>query len=87
MRRAVIVRGRLSDPRHIELEEDLPEMRGPVEVAVRPIQGDVVVPLFDSTTNEEWERMFHAWIDGHDRTVPVPPAEALRREALYEDRW
>jgi hypothetical protein len=83
MERAVVVRGKLSDPSHIELEEPVSNMRGPVEVTVRPIQRGTGAPLFESATQEEWEREFHAWVQTHDRAVPIPSAESLRREALY----
>ena len=83
---AVVVRGNLNDPSHIELDEPVSGIQGPVEVTVRPIRGRAVAPLFESATQEEWERDFHAWVQAHDRTVPLPSAESLRREALYEDR-
>jgi hypothetical protein len=37
MRRAVVVRGKLNDPSHIELDEPLSEIRGAVEVIVRAV--------------------------------------------------
>ena len=37
MERAIVVRGKLSDPRHIELDEPVTELRGSVEVVVRPV--------------------------------------------------
>ena len=36
MERAIVVRGILSDPLHIELAEPVTELRGEVEVVVRP---------------------------------------------------
>lgn len=86
MKRAVVVRGTLSDPSHIELEEPVSDIRGPVEVTVRPLYDRVGVALFESATQDEWEQAFHAWVDAHDRTVRIPPADSLRREGLYEDR-
>ena len=38
MRRAIVVRGTLSDPRHIELDEAVSDIQGPVEVTVRAVQ-------------------------------------------------
>jgi hypothetical protein len=38
MERAVVVRGILSDSSHIELEEPVSDIGGPVEVTVRPFQ-------------------------------------------------
>ena len=38
MDRAIIVRGKLSDPSHIELDEPVSGINGPVEVTVRPVQ-------------------------------------------------
>jgi hypothetical protein len=86
MGQTVVVYGNLNDPRHIVLDEPVSDIRGPVEVAIRSIAESTPVPFFESSTVEEWEREFHAWIDGHDRTTAVPSAESLRREALYEDR-
>ena len=86
MGQTVVVHGDLNDPRLIELDEPVSDIRGPVEVAIRPIEESRPVSFFESSTIEEWEREFHAWIDRHDRTIPVPSAESLRREALYEDR-
>ncbi len=37
MERAVLVRGRLADCQHIELDEPVTEMEGPVEVEIRPL--------------------------------------------------
>jgi hypothetical protein len=37
MERAVIVTGRLTDSRHIELDEPMDEIAGDVEVTVRPL--------------------------------------------------
>lgn len=86
MERAVVVRGTLTEPDRIELDEPLSGIRGAVEVTVRPIPRDAGAPLFDWSTQEEWEREFHAWVEAHDRTVPIPHPDSLRREALYEDR-
>ena len=36
MERAIVVRGKLSRQRHIELDEPVSEMEGPVEVVLRP---------------------------------------------------
>jgi hypothetical protein len=68
-----------------ELDEPVSDIRGPVEVAIRSIPESAPLPFFESSTVEEWELEFHAWIDGHDQTTQVPSAEALRREALYEE--
>jgi hypothetical protein len=38
MDRAIVVRGTLSDPSHIELDEPVSGIKGPVEVTVRPAQ-------------------------------------------------
>lgn len=35
MGKAMIVKGRLSDPRHIELDEPVTGMQGPVEIVLR----------------------------------------------------
>lgn len=88
MGQTVVVHGHLNDPRRIELDEPVSEIRGPVEVSIRSIgaRPSTSLSLFESSTVDEWQREFHEWIDGHDRTVPVPSAESLRREELYEDR-
>ena len=38
MANAVKVRGRLSDPRHIELDEPVNDLTGPVDVVVTPAE-------------------------------------------------
>ena len=38
MERAVVVRGHLSDPNHIDLDEPVSGIRGAVEVTVRPVK-------------------------------------------------
>jgi len=86
MERAFVVRGNLSDPSHIELDEPMSDIRGPVEVTVRPVTKGAQTSLFESSTQDEWEREFHGWIQGHDRTTPIPAAKALSRQALYDDR-
>jgi hypothetical protein len=72
MNRVVVVRGNLSDPRHIELEEPLSGIRGPVEVTVRPIQepalGSALIilqamrglPNLEAGDVDELERMIEA---------------------------
>jgi hypothetical protein len=40
MERAIIVRGRLSGPRRIDLDEAVDEVAGEVEVVVRPVQAE-----------------------------------------------
>lgn len=40
MERAIIVRGRLSGPRRIDLDEPVDEVTGEVEVFVRPVQAE-----------------------------------------------
>lgn len=86
MDRAIIVRGNLSDPKHIELDEPVTEVQGPVEVVLRAVPGLSDVPLYRSATPEAWRRAFHAWVDAHDRSLPLPAPESLRREALYDER-
>jgi hypothetical protein len=85
MQTAFIVRGTLKDPKTIELEEPVPDLQGPVEVTLRPLDSTQAKPLCETLSPEEWKKMFHAWIDSHDRTVPIPSAESLRREGIYED--
>lgn len=36
MSRTIVVSGRLSDSRHVELDEPVTDIEGPVEVALRP---------------------------------------------------
>ena len=86
MERTVVVQGNLRDPSHIELDEPVSDIHGRVQVTVRPLEEQPRVPLFESATEEEWRREFHAWVQSHDRTAPIPSAESLRREAMYEDR-
>ncbi len=37
MERAIVVRGRLADSQHIELDEPVTELEGPVEVVLRAV--------------------------------------------------
>jgi len=37
MQRAIVIRGRLADSRHIELDEPVDEMHGDVEITLRPV--------------------------------------------------
>lgn len=47
MERAIIVRGRLSGPRRIDLDEPVDEVTGEVEVVVRPIEPKEAQPAQD----------------------------------------
>lgn len=83
MERAIIVRGKMSDPRHIELDEPVTEVQGTVEVVVRPLP---VSLRHRSARREAWEEAFDAWVDGHDRSLPLIAPEFLRREAIHGER-
>ena len=37
MSKAIFVKGTLADPRHVELDEPVADMIGPVEVVLRPV--------------------------------------------------
>jgi hypothetical protein len=82
----VVVRGKMKDERTIELDEPVRNVEAEVEVIVRPLGPAKPAPLCETLSPEEWKKVFHAWIDSHDRTVPIPSAESLRREGIYEDR-
>ncbi len=72
MERAVVVRGKLNDPSHIELDEPLSKIRGAVEVTVRPVQEPTVgsplavlqamraLPDLEPGDVDELERMIEA---------------------------
>lgn len=47
MQRAIIVRGRLSGPRRIDLDEGVDELTGEVEVVVRSIESKEAKPAQD----------------------------------------
>jgi hypothetical protein len=54
MERVIVVRGILSDPLHIELAEPVTELRGEVEVVVRPASTSQPQPrqdIFDFIAN------------------------------------
>ena len=80
---AVVVRGRISDSTHVELEQPLSGLRGQVEVTLRPVLAPRVAP---TTPLAEWMAAFDSWIASHDSSLPVLSTEALRRESLYEER-
>ncbi|HVO24766.1 MAG TPA: hypothetical protein VMW56_14180 [Candidatus Margulisiibacteriota bacterium] len=86
MQTALVIRGTLKDAKTIELDEPVDQLEGPVEVTLRPIEAERKVPLYESLSAEEWITQFHEWLDAHDPNLPVLPAEALRRENIYEDR-
>jgi hypothetical protein len=59
MERAVIVKGRVTDSRHIELDEPVDDIAGEVEVTVRPLdrtQEDVTTPDIEALVRivDEW---------------------------------
>ncbi len=87
MQTARILRGKVKDARTIELEEPVGEVNAEVEVIIRPVGPSKRAPLCETLSPEEWKKMFHAWVASHDPDLPVLPAEALRREGIYEDRW
>ena len=86
MERAIVVRGMLSDPTHIELDEPVTELQGPVEVVVRRVAEARPARIPQGPDFTAWETAFDAWVEGHDRTVPIPSPASLRRESIYEDR-
>ncbi|MBI3302949.1 MAG: hypothetical protein HYZ72_12860 [Deltaproteobacteria bacterium] len=86
MERIIVVRGTLNDPTHIELDEPVTELHGPVEVVVRRAAETSLSFLQQGTSHEAWEAAFDAWVEGHDRSVPLPTPESLRREGIYGAR-
>ncbi len=72
MDRTFTVRGHLSDPNHIELQEPVSDIRGPVEVTVRPVhelaagaplsvlQALRALPDLETGDVDELERMIEA---------------------------
>jgi hypothetical protein len=87
MQTARVLRGKVKDAHTIVLDEPVGTVQGEVEVIVRPVSPSKPAPLCETLSPEEWKKMFHAWIASHDPDLPVLPAEALRREGIYEDRW
>ena len=87
MQTALVLRGKMKDERTIELDEPVRDVEAEVEVIVRPVGPAKPAPLCETLSPDEWKKVFHAWIDSHDPDLPVLPAEALRRENIYEDRW
>jgi hypothetical protein len=47
MNRGIVVRGRLSDPQHIELTEPVSEISGEVEVLIQPLPKGRGEDVFD----------------------------------------
>ena len=80
---AIVVHGRISDSTHVELEQPLSELRGQVEVTLRPLLAPRVVP---TTPLAEWMAAFDSWIASHESSLPVLSPEGLRRESLYKER-
>ena len=50
MKRNIIARGKFSDPRHIELTEPVPGIRGVVEVSIRQLPKTRTPDVFDIIT-------------------------------------
>jgi len=77
MERAVIVKGRVTDDRHIELDESLGELTGPVEVTLRAVATpaeepedilDFLAKLAPGTrTKEDIDRQIREERDSWDR--------------------
>ena len=68
METAIVVRGNLSDPLHIELDEPVTDLRGPVEVVVRPLPAASAGPdIFDPITSQPPGTRSKADIDGQIR--------------------
>jgi hypothetical protein len=81
-----VLRGKVKDEHTIELDEPLANVEAEVEVIVRPLGTSKRAPLCETLSPEEWKKVFHAWVESHDRTTPIPSPESLRREGIYEDR-
>jgi hypothetical protein len=90
MMRAIKLPAETTDDHNVTLRvpDDLPA--GPAEVIL-------LVPDDEFAARREraralqrnpaaWIRAFDAWVRSHDPNLPVLPAEALRQEAMYEDR-
>jgi len=72
--------------RTIELDEPAADIRGEVEVTVRPVAPSKQAPLREILSAAEWKGMFHTWVDSHDPNLPVLSDEAVHRESISEDR-
>lgn len=79
------MRGRLTRRRFIVLDEPVSGMEGEVEVVVR-CTPHTLLRGPSRTDREAWLHAFRTWAEGHDRSVPLPPAEALHREVVYDGR-
>lgn len=86
MKREIVVRGKLSDPKHIELDEPVTELEGAVEVVVRATEPGAGPGAQKAKTLPAWVEAFDAWVLAHDRSVTLPSPESLRREAIYQER-
>ena len=79
------MRGRLTRRRFIVLDEPLPGMAGEVEVVVRCTPRTRLrasLPM----DRAAWLLAFRTWAEGHDRSVPLPRADALHRDSVYDGR-
>ena len=55
------------------------------EYATRQLLGKSrAMPDHEAASFEAWRARFVAWSTGHRTDIPLPPPEALEREALYE---
>jgi hypothetical protein len=69
----IVVRGRLSDPRYVELDEPVTDLRGEVEVILHPPHRSRPLPRRGRRLSTPG-------------SVPLPRPESLRREGIYEER-
>src|SRR5437762_6678637 len=72
MERAIVVTGTLSDPTYIELDEPVTEIQGTVEIVVRRVGETLLTVIFRQTNYQVWAVASDAWVEEHDRTVPLP---------------
>jgi hypothetical protein len=84
--RALRLQTRVDHKKRIIL--DLPEYVTQDHVEVIVLLGDDAVgsPVIDHAAADTRERLrrFHEWVDAHDRSVSLIPADMYRREHIYE---
>ena len=79
MQRAIVIRGRLADRLHIDLEEPVDEMKGQVEVTLRAVPNNAEKPRRDIADIIKSRR-------GGTRTKKEIDAELAEERASWGDR-
>jgi len=88
--RAIRLAAEITEDRKLTVELPADVAEGPAEVIVL-IPDDAFAARQARARQLQrnyraWKNEFDAWVASHDASIPVPSAESLRREHMYDDR-